>query len=1014
MNPVVDALLAETLRDVTAARRFPTATYRVQFNARFTFRDAERLTGYLHDLGISHCYASPYLQARPGSSHGYDIINHNTLNAEIGTEADYIAWTDALDHAGMGQILDIVPNHMGIVANDNAWWRDVLENGVASPYASYFDIDWTASTRPELHGKVLLPVLGDPYGKALESQELRLEYQAGTFKIAYYDLRFPVTPSSYSLVLGHAVAELLSALDKEAPAMLEFLSILTAVKHLAPRTDPDPVRLAERQREKEVIKRRLEALTDGHDEVRAALETTVRLFNGKLGEAHSFRLLDELLNDQPYRLSSWRVASDEINYRRFFDINELAALSMEREDVFNATHGLILRQLAEGRVDGVRVDHPDGLYDPRQYLRRLQESYLVSRARRLFERRPADQREDWQAVERSLRQQIASAVRAGDNDEVNRPLYVVVEKILMPGERLPDGWPTHGTTGYDFLNVINGLFVDGGAAEPFTRTYRDWVPDERSYAEAVYQSKFFILQSALSSELHMLAHQLDRLAQRDRWSRDFTLNGLRHALRLVVAGFPVYRSYIADEGVGEADRDHIRRAVQQARPHSAGLNNALFGFIRDTLLLKQRPGLLDDAYVYEQRRFAGKFQQVTAPVMAKGMEDTAFYVYNRLISLNEVGGNPGRFGVSAADVHRYLQERRGNWPWALSSSSTHDTKRSEDIRARLNVLSELPGEWEDGLRRWSALNRPLRKDLEDGPAPDANEEYLFYQTLLGAWPLEPYSDDEYARFVERIQAFMQKALHEAKVHSSWINPDTAYDQAVKDFVAGSLDPGVSGTFLNELHPLRRKLAHYGLFNSLSQTLIKIAAPGVPDTYQGTELWDFSLTDPDNRRPVDYALRQRLLAELRERHAAAGQRLPELARELIAKKEDGRVKLYVIWRALMTRRQLPGLFTSGEYLPLHAEGARSEFLFAFARRQDDRCAIVAVPLRLARLVPDLSRLPLGAQVWDDTALILPELPARTLVNAFTGERLALSGPQPQRLLLARVFAQFPIALFIGEP
>jgi (1->4)-alpha-D-glucan 1-alpha-D-glucosylmutase len=1008
-----DELLTETLGQLDSRRRLPESTYRLQLHSSFTFRDALGITAYLNDLGITHCYASPYLQARPGSTHGYDIINHNALNPEIGSEEDYTAWTSALHEQGIGQILDIVPNHMGIVANDNAWWRDVLENGQASLYAGYFDISWTASSRPELHGKVLLPLLGEPYGKVLESQQLKLEYAGGAFQIAYFELRLPVSPGSYAALLGHALSDLVGKLDKDSPAMHEYLSILTAVKNLPPRTEIDPVRLAERQREKEVIKRRLGTLTDESSEVRSALGVTLQQYNGKAGEPLSFLLLDELLNDQPYRLSFWRVASDEINYRRFFDINELAALSMDREEVFAATHGLILRLLQEGKVDGVRIDHPDGLYDPRQYLERLQEAYVVSCARRLFETREEYQGQDWPAVERLLRSQIADRRRQRSNGARFRPLYAVVEKILMAGEALPEGWPTYGTTGYDFLNMVNGLMVDGRNEEAFTRTYQDCAQDERPYAETVYRKKFLILQNALASELHMLAHQLDRLAQRDRWSRDFTLNGLRHALRLVIAGFPVYRSYIADEGVREADVRHILRAVQRARPRNPALSRAVFDFIRDTLLLRPRQGLLDDSYVYEQRRFAGKFQQVTAPVMAKGMEDTAFYVYNRLLSLNEVGGDPGRFGVPAADLHRYLQERQARWPWALSSSSTHDTKRSEDVRARLDVLSELPQEWRAAFGRWSALNEPHKTQLEDGPAPDANEEYLFYQTLLGAWPLEPFTNGDRVRFIERVQGFMQKALHEAKVHSSWINPDAAYDEALRQFVARALDPNVSGAFLEDVRGLAARITHYGMFNSLAQTLIKLAAPGVPDTYQGTELWDFSLTDPDNRRPVDYERRRQMLRELREKVSSAGERLPALARELVARKEDGRAKLYLTWRALTCRREHAGLFSSGEYLPLEVIGAKNDFVFAFARRMDRQCAVVAVPRLLATLVPDTERMPLGTDVWQETALALPELPARKLWNIFTGEKLTLSGSAPQRLLLARAFANFPVALFLGE-
>ena len=1005
MNPIIETLLDETLRQIAAGRRFPESTYRVQFHAGFTFRDAARLVPYLHDLGITDLYASPYLRARPGSTHGYDISDHRVLNPEIGSEEDFAALVAELDQRGMGQLVDTVPNHMGIMGNENVWWKDVLENGPASPYATYFDISWYSSPRPELHGKVLLPVLGDPYGKVLESGQLRLEYTAGTFTITYYELRLPVAPRSYTLVLENALTDL-AAVDKDSPPMLEYLSIVTAVRHLPDRTETDPEKLAERNREKEVIKRRLAVLTEASPEVREGLERAVARFNGRPGEARSFDLLDELLGKQSFRLSYWRVASDEINYRRFFDINELAALSMEREDVFETTHGLTLRLLLEGKVHGLRIDHPDGLYDPRQYLQRLQERYLLGRAQKVFESHEEFTGLEWPAIEKLLREHLHRVVfQEGRGEGPGRwPLYVLVEKILIGSEALPADWPVHGTTGYDFLNVLGGVFVDTNHAQAFSEIYQDWTLDDRTYDEVVYQKKVLILQSALSSELHTLAHQLDRLAQRDRWSRDFTLNGLRHALRQVIACFPVYRSYISDEGVSDTDRKHVQRAIQRARPRNPSLSRALFDFIRDMLLLKPpRPGTVDESYHAEQRRFAGKFQQVTAPVTAKGMEDTAFYVYNRLLSLNEVGGEPSRFGISPGSVHRNFQDRQAKWPRALSSLSTHDTKRSEDVRARLNVLSELPEEWAANLTRWSQLNERHRVEVEDLRAPDANEEYLLYQSLLGAWPLGDVSPEEHATFVQRVQGFLQKALHEAKVHTSWINPNPAYDEAVQKFVAAVLDREQSGEFLAEFLVFQRKLSHYGLFNSLAQTLLKITAPGVPDTYQGTELWDFSLTDPDNRRPVDYERRRRLLSELQE-SARGDQR--RLASELVEYREDGRAKLYVTYRALHCRRENPGLFAGGAYVPLEIGGVGQEYALAFLRRDDRRTAVVVVPRLLARLVPQ-GHAPLGEEVWRDTAVLLPEL-SGTLVNVFTGEELTAVGT-PGRLPLGSVFQHFPVAL-----
>ncbi len=1039
MDQVIRALLGQTAEETARRRRLPEATYRLQFHAEFTFRDAERIVPYLHDLGITHCYASPYLKARPGSRHGYDIVNHQVLNPEIGTEADYDAFVRALRDHGMGQILDTVPNHMGIVGNENEWWNDILENGPASPYAGFFDIGWHSSPRPELQGKILIPILGDPYGKVLEAQQLRLTYADGAFALYYFEHRFPVAPCSYELILSQRLDELEQALGADSPALLEYHSILTAVRHLPRPTETEPAKRAERNREKEVVKRRLAALTQESAPVRAFIEENVARFNGKAGDPASFSLLDELLNAQLYRLSFWRVASDEINYRRFFDINELAALSMEREEVFTATHALILRLLCEQKVSGLRIDHPDGLYDPKQYLQRLQQSYALACARAVFESRPEYQGREWQEVEGALREAIG-----GERGEVQEqtgegrgardegadassvaprpsplaphdwPLYVVVEKILGANEPLREDWPTYGTSGYDFLNQLNGLFVDAANVQAFTRLYHGWILDETPFAEVVYRSKFLILQIAMSSELHMLAHQLDRLAQKNRYSRDFTLHSLRHALREIIACFPVYRSYISDEGITEADRRHILRAVARARAKNPVLSSAHFQFILEMLLLKYPESATEEDRA-EQRRFVGKFQQVTAPVMAKGLEDTAFYIYNRLLALNEVGGDPDRFGVAPAALHRAWQDRQAQWPWALSTTSTHDTKRSEDVRARLNVLSELPGEWQEAVARWGRLNQSLQVAVGEIPVPDPNEEYFLYQTLLGAWPVEPCGAEEYAEFVRRIQAYMQKALHEAKVHSSWLNPDPDYDNAVQDFVGRILDPRQAGPFLKDFRAFQKRISHYGMFNSLSQTLLKITAPGVPDTYQGTELWDFSLVDPDNRRPVDYERRRRLLAELQTRAAKVGEDLRPLAAELLTAKEDGRIKLYVTYRALHARRDRPGLFATGEYLRLEAEGPRAEHAFGFLRHRDADWAAVVVPRLLTRLAPDVQQPPLGRGVWQDTRLVLPEgAPRLRWRHIFTGQTITPEEHDGRLTLpLAEVFGAFPVALLLAQ-
>jgi (1->4)-alpha-D-glucan 1-alpha-D-glucosylmutase len=1012
MQAVVPAFLEAVVQHIEATRYFPESTYRLQFHAGFTFRDALQMVPYLHALGITHCYPSPFLQARSGSTHGYDITNHQALNPEIGTEADYEALCQALQAHGMGQVLDIVPNHMGITGNDNQWWHDVLENGPASPYDGFFDIAWYASPRVEMHEKVLLPTLGRSYGEALESQEIRLEYAAGAFTIHYFDHSFPVAPRSYALLLEHRHDELAALLGQDAEALAEYDSILTAIRHLPSHSETAPAREAERQREKEVIKRRLAALTNAHPAVREFVEHTVARFNGTLGDPHSFDLLDALLQEQAYRLCHWRVASEEVNYRRFFDINDLAALSMEKPEVFVATHGLILRLLAEGKVHGVRIDHPDGLYDPQQYLQRLQQHYGRGVARRLLDTDPA-----YQAGVAPDAEPLLSATMAQGNgtasEALRRPLYIVVEKILGVREALREDWPVYGTSGYDFLNVLNGLFVAAENREAFTHLYRDWPQDLRTFAEVVYDAKRLIIQVSLASEVHMLAYQLDRLAQQHRRSRDFTFNSLRYTLQEVIACFPVYRSYIATDELHPDDRRSVHQAVLRAQRKNPAVSRELFEFVRDMLLLKY-PASASAEERAAQQRFVGKFQQVTAPVMAKGLEDTAFYVYNRLLSLNEVGNDADRFGVSPEELHRANQERQAKWPWALSALSTHDTKRSEDVRARLNVLSELPQEWQTCLQRWSDLNAPHRQTLEDEPVPDAREEYLLYQTLLGAWPLEPYTAEEYAAFVERIQAYMLKALHEAKVHTSWTNPNQAYDEAVQQYVAQILAPQTSGAFLDDFRVLQRRISHCGLFNSLAQTLLKITAPGVPDTYQGTELWHLSLVDPDNRRPVDYARRHRTLQQLQARMAAGDER-HTLAQELLASKEDGRMKLYVTSLALHCRRTHPGLFATGEYLPAQTMGAKRPHIFGFVRRQGNCGAIVILPRLMARLLSDGQEAPLGEGVWHDTKVLVPGVePQWSWHNVFTGEPVTFASEDGQpTLAVAEVLAHFPAALLVAQ-
>ena len=990
--------------EIEKRRKLPESTYRVQFHSGFTFRDAVKIVPYLHALGITHLYASPFLQARSGSTHGYDITDHNALNPEIGTEADYEALCDLLRQHGMGQIIDVVPNHMGVSGNANAWWRDVLENGPSSPYDEYFDIAWYASPRVEMHEKILLPTLGKSYGEALESGEIRIEYGAGAFTIRYFDHCFPIAPHTYAMILERRPDELASLYERNGEALAEYDSIVTAIKYLPLRSETDPARETERHREKEVIKRRLAALTEAQPEIGEFIQRKVSLFNGHPGDSPSFDRLDELLREQAYRLCHWRVASEEINYRRFFDINDLAALSMEKPEVFAASHGLILRLLREEKIHGVRIDHPDGLYDPQGYLHKLQQEYVRAVAGALIDA----------GAQAGGSQNVEALLTDGSNghfaEKLTQPLYIAVEKILGVDEALRQDWPVYGTSGYDFLNVLNGLFVSSENRRAFARLYREWTNDPRSFADVVYDSKRLIMQVSLSSELHMLAYQLDCLAQKQRRSRDFTFNSLRYALQEVIACFPVYRSYITTENIHPDDRRYVQQAIARAQRRNPAVSRELFGFVRDMLLLGF-PASAGSDYRAEQLRFVGKFQQVTAPVMAKGLEDTAFYIYTRLLSLNEVGNDADRFGISPLELHRSFEERQRKWPWALSALSTHDTKRSEDVRARLNLLSELPDEWEACLKRWSDLNARHRRSVEDEPVPDGNVEYLLYQTLIGAWPLEPAGAEEHAGFVKRIQAYMLKALHEAKVHSSWTNPNEAYDDAVQQYVGSILDVQSNRAFIDDFRNFEHLISHLGLLNSLAQTLLKITAPGVPDTYQGTEVWDFSLVDPDNRRPIDHDRRNMMLLEMRKK-IVAGDDLASFAEELLQQKEDGRIKLYVMALALDCRRRYPGLFACGEYLPGQTQGAKREHFFGFTRCQAKLQAIVVVPRLIATLLPDAHEFPVGEAVWKDTALMLSERQQQqSWRNLFTGE--SINAGARQSLPVAEILARFPVAVLMAE-
>jgi (1->4)-alpha-D-glucan 1-alpha-D-glucosylmutase len=970
--------------------RIPGCTYRLQLNKNFNFRDATAIVDYLDALGVTDVYASPFLVARPGSTHGYDVVDHSRLNPELGTESDFDALAGALSARGMGLLIDVVPNHMCIASADNHWWNDVLENGRSSRFATFFDIDWHPP-KTELHEKILLPVLGEQYGRVLENQEISIHYDAGAFFACYGQGRYPIGPRTILPLLEPVVADLRRTHPDDHPDVLEIESIVTATKHLPTRWDTEPDKVRERMREKEIVKRRIDTLVSGSAAVRDALERSLTAINGQKGNAGSFDRLEELLADQAYRLSFWGVAAEEINYRRFFDINDLAAIRVEQPSVIEAVHAKVFALLRAGKATGLRIDHVDGLLDPARYLQDLQ-----------------------QAVDGDGDSDDEAAVEAGTQRSALRT-YVVVEKILTGDEVLPPEWPVHGTTGYDFLNALNALFVDPGGARAIERLYQRLREDRGEFDDLFYLAKRLILRTALSSELNVLARRLDRISEQHRWSRDFTRASLHFALGEVIACFPVYRTYVqaTSTEVSPRDRQHILRAVRDAKRRNRSTSASVFEFIADLLLLRDPDGISAGERA-ERREFVLRMQQLTGPVMAKGLEDTVFYRYFPLASLNEVGGRPTGGGSEPERFHAWNARRLEAWPHGLSATATHDTKRGEDVRTRLDVLSEVPREWQRVVRHWQRLNRRLKSVVDDVRIPETNEEYFIYQTLIGVWPIEAMdselTDAARAELGSRVSAYMTKALREAKLHTSWINVNTPYERAIEEFITRLLNPSIGTSFLADIRRFLARILMPGIYNSLSQVVVKATAPGVPDFYQGTELWDSSLVDPDNRRPVDFAVRRALLAELSgavndEAH------LPALFAERLRQPADGAPKLLVTARVLAHRRRHRELYDRGGYLPLSVAGAHARHVVAFARTLDGATSITAAG-RLLVALNAASAPPIGRSAWGDTHIVLPAtLPPGPYRDALTGGRVDAvhdSATGQSKLQLADVFAGLPVA------
>ncbi|MFO0868461.1 MAG: malto-oligosyltrehalose synthase [Pirellulales bacterium] len=1056
LSGMVDRIL-QALPQYQPTPTLPVATYRVQFQRQCTFRDIAAVVPYLYTLGISDLYASPFLKAHPGSLHGYDIVDHGAINPEIGTLDDLRSLRSALREHDMGLLADVVPNHMSNAPQLNVWWQDVLENGPSSPYATYFDIDWMP-LKPDLAYKVLLPVLGDQFGKVLEAGQLLVQYEAGSFSLSYFERRFPLAPRSYLRILAPQLDEFCQQLGTQHVDVLELLSILTAIKNLPTRTETDDDRRTERRREKEIVKRRLHELVERSPEVAEFLRTSVRRINGQVGQPRSFDALDDLLRDQAYRLADWRVAADEINYRRFFDINELAAICTEQPQVFAETHRVLFELLDEGTLTGVRIDHPDGLYDPRGYLRQLQEQRFLQMCRRAWSRMsapfpvvspqsPGWADDPWPVLEPPLLAAYRAST-ATPGSPWSRLLYVIVEKILAYDESLPENWPVHGTVGYEFLNTVNGLFVAPQGERPLTALYTRFSGNSLDFDTLAYQCKRLIVKMSMGSELQMLGHRLDRISERNRLTRDFTLHNLTRSLQEVVACFSVYRTYVEPDNVLERDVQYVDRAVARAKRHHPAMSASTFDFVRDVLLLRYHENA-DEEERRAIQRFAGRFQQLTGPIMAKAVEDTAFYRYNRLVSLNEVGGHPARFGSTVDEFHQLNRSRLPLWPHTWNATSTHDTKRSEDLRARIDVLSEVPREWHDRVLRWSRWHRRLKTNLEGGEAPSRNSEYLLYQTLVGIWPDRIPLGRQRVALLERLQQYMLKVVREAKVNTSWISPHEAYEVALANFVAGVLQEKTGHPFLREMDEFAGRVAEHGYGNSLAQLLLKVGSPGVPDFYQGTELWCRTLVDPDNRQPVDMAAARRSLQQLLgEMARAVGRGEPATAVEewlaprpaprsdpatdspadsqeavgerrflqrLLARRSRGQIKQFLTLVALRTRRQFPDLFTGGDYQPLVATGRFADHVVAFARCQGNDRALVIVPRLTVSLVGFGGPPPLG-DVWDNTELEWPEfLGDGVYHNRLTRERVPPpAASAPRRLRVADLLRSFPVALLVSTP
>jgi (1->4)-alpha-D-glucan 1-alpha-D-glucosylmutase len=930
--------------------RIPTATYRLQFHKDYLFADARSIVTYLSDLGISDIYASPIFKARAGSTHGYDVVDPTQLNPELGTAEEFAELVKEVQQHQMGWLQDIVPNHMAY-DSQNLWLMDILENGSDAESFDYFDIDWTPISET-IPARVLAPLLGNFYAECLEQGEINLAYEESGLSINYFGLKLPIRLESYNRFISNNLGQITRSLGRNHPDFIKLLGILYLVKNVT-----NEAKGRELYDRISFVKCLLWEIYSQNETVKELFDANVLVFNGEVGKPESFNLLDEMLTEQFYRLSFWKVGAEEINYRRFFTVNELISVKVEEIKVFQKTHSLITQLVEDGSFTGLRIDHIDGLYDPARYLDRLRD-------------------------------------RVGDT-------YITVEKILELSEDLLSDWPIQGTSGYEFLNFVNGLFCCAKHQEQLTKFYSTFTRSFAEYETLAADKKRLIVETNLAGDVSNLADRLKRIAGQTRLGGDFTIYGLKRALTEVLAFFPVYRTYIGSDRVSQSDRTVIQTAISLSKERVPQQIKEL-DYI-EQLLLRQGEDYLSESQKSDRLDFIMRMQQLTGPLMAKGIEDTLLYSYNRLLSLNEVGGNPSHFGISVEQFDRFNQHKVEHWLHSMNATATHDTKRGEDMRARLNVLSEIPTAWIDRVKVWADLNADKKPKISGKAVPNRNDEYFLYQTLVGAFP---FVDSEFAEFVDRVKAYAIKAVREAKVHTAWLRPDSDYEEGYLAFIEAILAAPATNPFWREFKPFQSQVAEYGILNSLSQVLLKYTAPGVPDLYQGDEFWDLNLVDPDNRRPVDYDRRKTALTYIREQ---IDRDILALIDELFTTQTDGRIKLFLTFQLLQARKTDLDLFQQGDYIPLAVTGEFSDRVIAFGRRFEGKMAISIAPRFFVGLVSPGQR-PLGKDIWKDTSIHIPPSAPTNWTNVITGQSLQSASSM---LFVGEALQHFSVALAIGR-